>query len=223
MAYDYIDLHPGRGPLYEQLYEALKQAVESGRLPKGSRIPSIRKLSEDLGISRTTIESDYQQLAIEGYIKSEPQRGYFVIFGSRPLSRPAPAPTGASLPYPLRPGDGQDRRFPCRSEALETAYPRGSHPSGSSHLLRGSAGRTGFAGSSFRLCLPSSGGISWAGYYRCRRRDTDSPFHSLWPHWGKKSSSGGTGLPAGGTGLFRLPDGNFVSAQRRCRAFHFPP
>ena len=42
MAYDYIDLHPGRGPLYEQLYEALKQAVESGRLPKGSRIPSIR-------------------------------------------------------------------------------------------------------------------------------------------------------------------------------------
>ena len=68
MAYDYIDLHPGRGPLYEQLYEALKQAVESGRLPKGSRIPSIRKLSEDLGISRTTIESAYQQLAIEGYI-----------------------------------------------------------------------------------------------------------------------------------------------------------
>ena len=88
MAYDYIALHPGRGPLYEQLYEALKQAVESGRLPKGSRIPSIRKLSEDLGISRTTIESAYQQLAIEGYIKSEPQRGYFVIFGSRPLSCP---------------------------------------------------------------------------------------------------------------------------------------
>ena len=111
MAYDYIDLHPGRGPLYEQLYEALKQAVESGRLPKGSRIPSIRKLSEDLGISRTTIESAYQQLAIEGYIKSEPQRGYFVIFGSRPLSRPSPGrrlPPPA-LPSPIRFDLGTDR------------------------------------------------------------------------------------------------------------------
>lgn len=89
MAYDYIDLRPGSGPLYGRLYEALKRAIESGRLAKGSRVPSIRKLSEDLGLSRTTIESAYQQLSVEGYIKSEPQRGYFVIFGSRPLSPPS--------------------------------------------------------------------------------------------------------------------------------------
>ena len=70
MAYDYITLHPGNGALYEQLYGALKQAIESGKLQKGDRVPSIRKLSEDLGISRTTIENAYQQLSVEGYIRS---------------------------------------------------------------------------------------------------------------------------------------------------------
>ena len=98
MAYDYITLHPGNGALYEQLYGALKQAIESGKLQKGDRVPSIRKLSEDLGISRTTIENAYQQLSVEGYIRSEPQRGYFVIFGSRRLASPSP---GRQLPAPV--------------------------------------------------------------------------------------------------------------------------
>ena len=77
--YDFIELdRNGTIPLYQQLYDKISSAVENGSLTIGAKLPSIRKLSEDLQLSRTTIESAYQQLCIEGYIKSLPQRGYYV-------------------------------------------------------------------------------------------------------------------------------------------------
>lgn len=79
MTYDFIELdRNGATPLYQQLYEKISSAVENGSLPFGARLPSIRKLSEDLQLSRTTIETAYQQLRVEGYIKSLPQKGYYV-------------------------------------------------------------------------------------------------------------------------------------------------
>lgn len=79
MTYDFIELdRNGAVPLYQQLYDKISSAVENGSLTIGAKLPSIRKLSEDLSLSRTTIESAYQQLCIEGYIKSLPQKGYYV-------------------------------------------------------------------------------------------------------------------------------------------------
>lgn len=79
MTYDFLELdRSGKLPLYQQLYDKISSAVENGSLTVGTRLPSIRKLSEDLQLSRTTIESAYQQLCIEGYIKSLPQKGYYV-------------------------------------------------------------------------------------------------------------------------------------------------
>ena len=83
MAYEYLEIHTDGEPLYRQLYDSLKKAMETGQLRQGSRLPSIRRLSEDLGVSRTTVEAAYQQLCVEGYLKSEPKRGYFVLFGER--------------------------------------------------------------------------------------------------------------------------------------------
>lgn len=65
-------------PLYRQLYEHLKREIVSGLLKKDARLPSIRKLSEYLDLSRTTVEAAYQQLVAEGYIFSKPQAGYYV-------------------------------------------------------------------------------------------------------------------------------------------------
>ena len=48
------------------------------KLPPGSRIPSLRKCSQELKLSRTTIENAYLQLAAEGYIISKAQSGYYV-------------------------------------------------------------------------------------------------------------------------------------------------
>lgn len=79
MLYDYLQLDPqSPKPLYQQLYEQIRRAVQEGHLSQGEKMPSIRKLAESLSLSRTTIEAAYQQLCVEGYLKSKPQSGYFV-------------------------------------------------------------------------------------------------------------------------------------------------
>lgn len=65
-------------PMYRQLYDSIRRAICAGGLRMGEKLPSIRKISEELGVSRTTVEQAYQQLCVEGYISSRPQSGYFV-------------------------------------------------------------------------------------------------------------------------------------------------
>ena len=65
-------------PMYMQLYDSIKERICSGCPAVGEKMPSIRRISEELGVSRTTIEQAYQQLCVEGYLVSKPQSGYFV-------------------------------------------------------------------------------------------------------------------------------------------------
>lgn len=65
-------------PMYQQIYLSVRTAIENGTLKKGSKLPSLRKLSDDLGISKTTVISAYDQLCAEGYIENKPQSGYYV-------------------------------------------------------------------------------------------------------------------------------------------------
>ncbi len=65
-------------PLYEQLADALKKDILTSVLSGGSRLPSKRSLAKHLGISTITVETAYNLLIDEGYLWSEPKRGYFV-------------------------------------------------------------------------------------------------------------------------------------------------
>lgn len=65
-------------PLYEQLYEEIKEAIVHQKIAVGEKLPSKRQLSDFLNISQTTIEIAYAQLLAEGYITSKPRVGYFV-------------------------------------------------------------------------------------------------------------------------------------------------
>lgn len=65
-------------PLYIQLYEYLKNEITGGAITSGEKLPSLRKISRDLSISITTADLAYSQLAVEGYIYSVPQSGYYV-------------------------------------------------------------------------------------------------------------------------------------------------
>jgi len=67
-----------QAPLYQQIYEQIRNAVTSGRLTQGDRLVSIRKLSADLGVSHTTVEQAYLQLATEGLVANVPRSGYVV-------------------------------------------------------------------------------------------------------------------------------------------------
>ena len=64
--------------LYIQLYEAIKGDILSGAMSAGEKLPSLRSLSKELGISITTTELAYNQLLVEGYVISRPQSGYYV-------------------------------------------------------------------------------------------------------------------------------------------------
>mgnify|MGYP003473638435 FL=1 len=64
--------------LYEQIYEYIQYEIKEGKLLQGERLPSTRSLAENLQVARSTVELAYEQLLSEGYIESQPYRGYYV-------------------------------------------------------------------------------------------------------------------------------------------------
>ncbi|MCX4986879.1 PLP-dependent aminotransferase family protein [Streptomyces sp. NBC_00572] len=60
------------------LQEALREAVRSGRLAAGTRLPSTRALATDLGVSRGLVTEAYEQLTAEGYLRSDRGAGTWV-------------------------------------------------------------------------------------------------------------------------------------------------
>ncbi|MGE7546681.1 MocR-like pyridoxine biosynthesis transcription factor PdxR [Sporosarcina newyorkensis] len=65
-------------PLYQQIYNQIRQDIIDGKFPVGMKLPSKRQLEDFLNVSQTTIELAYDQLAAEGFIAAEPRKGYFV-------------------------------------------------------------------------------------------------------------------------------------------------
>ena len=85
-------------PLYQALYLQLRQEIQSGALAYGKKLPSKRKLSEQLGISVNTVDSAYCQLEAEGFIQSSPRRGFFVLDAGMLPQAKGPAPAAAPAP-----------------------------------------------------------------------------------------------------------------------------
>ena len=65
-------------PLYEALYRCIRQDILSGALAANEKLPSKRALAQHLEISKITVETAYNQLLSEGYIRSQEKVGYFV-------------------------------------------------------------------------------------------------------------------------------------------------
>ena len=79
----------GNKTMYEYLYELIKEDIADGKLKADEKLPSKRGLSQHLQISVKTVENAYEQLLLEGYIRSEEKRGYYVnkiavVTGSAP-------------------------------------------------------------------------------------------------------------------------------------------
>lgn len=81
----------GKTPLYRQLYRYIIGEITSGRLSAGEKLPSKRRLAADLGVSVSTVDTAYQMLAAEGYVKAKPKSGFTVLHIERlrPPLRPA--------------------------------------------------------------------------------------------------------------------------------------
>ncbi|MFJ6834000.1 PLP-dependent aminotransferase family protein [Streptomyces sp. NPDC091209] len=85
------------------LQTALREAVRSGRLAPGTRLPSSRELAGDLGVSRGLVTEAYEQLTAEGYLRSDRGAGTWVGGAVRavgPLARDrAPRPAGVRADF----------------------------------------------------------------------------------------------------------------------------
>ena len=65
-------------PLYEQVADALREDIRSGRLKPGDRLPSERELRERFGVAGNTARAALVALRSEGLITSQQGRGVFV-------------------------------------------------------------------------------------------------------------------------------------------------
>ncbi|MGM9569789.1 MAG: PLP-dependent aminotransferase family protein [Phascolarctobacterium sp.] len=85
--------------MYIHLYKCIKNDILAGTLQAKEKLPSKRMLAKNLGISLITVENAYAQLLVEGYIYSEPKRGYYVSTLQQQLLPTTKMP----LPQPIAP------------------------------------------------------------------------------------------------------------------------
>ena len=88
----------GAPPRYEQIAGALCQAIRSGQLKPGDRLPTLRRLASDLGVSLTTVTAAFKSLAENGWTRGEIGRGTFVA------EREASESASSSLSAPVYAG-----------------------------------------------------------------------------------------------------------------------
>ena len=89
-------------PLYEALYRCIRGDILSGVLQPGQKLPSKLALAENLEVSKITVETAYNQLLSEGYIRSREKVGYFVEAVQQPVpSRGRTVAAQAPAPQPV--------------------------------------------------------------------------------------------------------------------------
>ncbi|MEP5339234.1 MAG: PLP-dependent aminotransferase family protein [Algibacter sp.] len=68
----------GKQPLYIQLTNQFIELIKNGTLAPKVKLPSSRLLSELIGLHRKTVVACYEELALQGWIETVPQKGTFV-------------------------------------------------------------------------------------------------------------------------------------------------
>ena len=65
-------------PLYQQIISEMKRNILSGQLAERERLPSIRQLAKDLGVSVITVKKAYERLEQEDFLMTIPSQGTYV-------------------------------------------------------------------------------------------------------------------------------------------------
>ncbi len=98
----YVSVHliasaPGRNVSARDIVDQFAAEIRAGRLPTGCRVPPVRALERQLGISKNTVQAAYDELVARGLLRSSDREGVFVAAPAEPveparaLARP-PAP-----------------------------------------------------------------------------------------------------------------------------------
>jgi GntR family transcriptional regulator / MocR family aminotransferase len=114
--------------LTTQMVDQIRDAIRCARIAPGSRLPSSRRLSEQLAISRNTVMRAYDLLLMEGIVESRPASGIYVAEQQpRPAATAAPAAAADDqmlrMPMPLRPRTVQAPTHSNRNRLLFDFFP----------------------------------------------------------------------------------------------------
>jgi DNA-binding transcriptional MocR family regulator len=97
----------GEGPLYRQIADGIKRAVDRGEIPLGTVLPPERALAGELAVSRATVVSAYERLKGEGWLESQQGSGTWVR-----LPDADPEPDDATSTSRLFVAEGSDGATP---------------------------------------------------------------------------------------------------------------
>ena len=127
--------------LTDQLTSQFRDAIRLGRIPSGARLPSSRRLAEQLAIGRNTVVRAYETLEIERFVEARPASGMFASLPptghigiaraqpAQPVTRAAEADiAGASrLSFDFQPGQLAPSLFPIKTwrRALHASLSQG--------------------------------------------------------------------------------------------------
>ncbi len=116
--------------LTTQMVDQLRDAIRCARIGPGTRLPSSRRLSEQLAISRNTVVRAYDFLLMEGIVESRPASGIYVA-EQLPANSPPMHPASDSrdqimrvrMPMPLRQARAQSALYVTRNRLLHDFFP----------------------------------------------------------------------------------------------------
>lgn len=80
----------GKTPMYEYLYNCIKDDILSGKIKADEKLPSKREMASNHGISIITVQNAYDQLVVEGYIYAVEKKGYFASEVEANFTEPSP-------------------------------------------------------------------------------------------------------------------------------------
>ncbi len=81
--------------LYQEIARGLTDAIECGALGVGQKVPSVRHMAAQKGVSISTVLQAYRTLEDGGWVEARPQSGYFVRHRAAALPEPAVPPVQA--------------------------------------------------------------------------------------------------------------------------------
>lgn len=83
----WLHIDPSSGtPIYRQIVDQVRQAVASGVLRPGDRLPSVREMAVELAVNPNTIAKAYQELERDGVIDTPRGKGSYVADREHSLS-----------------------------------------------------------------------------------------------------------------------------------------
>src|SRR6476661_7692644 len=93
----------GRRATAADIVASVQREIASGGLPAGARLPPVRALEQQLGLSKNTAQAAYDELVARGLVEAREREGMFVLAATR-LAAPPPIaapPLPAFVPPPL--------------------------------------------------------------------------------------------------------------------------